>query len=200
MIMKEYGEKYINELHTDNHRYLSWEHCYKAFGNSGNSVDYLALHLAFYLASWGMYRGSTTLLKKDYKVHYKVVELIKPIALKREAIKSLVEIQGLMDNIVQEYSKVGIKASKTLQTKVLLGTLGCFPALDRFFIDGWNIEFESSPTNEKIFNFALENISEIEDCQKTVNRNMIYPPMKIVDMYFWQKGYDKYLEGKKAAE
>lgn len=198
--MKKYVERYINELHTDNHRYLSWEHCYKAFGNSENSIDYLALHLAFYLASWGMYRGSTTLLKKDYKVHYKVVELIKPIALKREAIKSLVEIQELMDCIVQKYSKVGIKASKTLQTKVLLGTLGCFPALDRFFIDGWNIEFESSPTDEKIFSFALENISKIEDCQKIVNRNMIYPPMKIVDMYFWQKGYDKYLEGKKAAE
>ena len=198
--MKEYVEKYINELHTDNHRYLSWEHCYKAFGNSENSIDYLALHLAFYLASWGMYRGSTTLLKKDYKVHYKVVELIKPIALKREAIKSLVEIQELMDCIVQKYRKVGIKASKTLQTKVLLGTLGCFPALDRFFIDGWNIEFESSPTDEKIFSFALENISKIEDCQKIVNRNMIYPPMKIVDMYFWQKGYDKYLEGKRAAE
>nr|DAD85489.1 MAG TPA: hypothetical protein [Siphoviridae sp. ctDcW16] len=198
--MKEYVEKYINELHTDNHRYLSWEHCYKAFGNSENSIDYLALHLAFYLASWGMYRGSTTLLKKDYKVHYEVVKLIKPVALNRESIKSLTEIQGLMHKIFQEYDKVSVKASKTLQTKILLGTLGCFPALDRFFIDGWNLTFESNPTDENIFSFVQENISEIENCQKIIGRNMIYPPMKIVDMYFWQKGYDKYLEGKRAAE
>lgn len=198
--MKEYVERYINELHTDNHRYLSWEHCYKAFDNSENSIDYLALHLAFYLASWGMYRGSTTLLKKDYKVHYEVVKLIKPIVLNRESIKSLIEIQGLMNKISQKYDEVSVKASRTLQTKVLLGTLGCFPALDRFFIDGWNLTFESNPTDENIFSFVRENISEIESCQKIIDRDMIYPPMKIVDMYFWQKGYDKYLEGKRATE
>lgn len=200
--MKKYVDIYINELHTDNHRYLSWEHCYKAFGNSGNSVDYLALHLAFYLASWGMYRGSTTLLQKDYKVHYEVVKFIKPIALERESFQNLVEVQKLMKEIAQAYDKVGVKASKTLQTKVLLGTLGCFPALDRFFIDGWNLICESNPTEENIFNFALEHIHEIEDCQKIVNRDMIYPPMKIVDMYFWQKGFDAYRKNKlnKAAE
>ena len=36
--------------------------------------DYLSLQLAFYLASWGMYRGSSFLLQKDYKVHEAVVK------------------------------------------------------------------------------------------------------------------------------
>lgn len=190
--MKECVEKYTKELHTINHRFLSWEHCYVAFGNPENSVDYLALHLAFYLASWGMYRGSTTLLKKDYKVHYKVVDLIKPLVLKRESIKDLAEIQKLMVQISQKYEEVGIKASKTLQTKVLLGTLGCFPALDRFFVNGWKLEFNSIPTDEDIFSFAANKMNDIEDFQKIINRNIVYPPMKIVDMYFWQRGYDYY--------
>ena len=41
--------------------------------------DYLSLHLAFYLASWGMYRGSSFLLQKDYKVLVPIVEeVLKP--------------------------------------------------------------------------------------------------------------------------
>ena len=38
--------------------------------------DLLALHLGFYLASWGMYRGSSFLLQRDYKTHIPVVEKI----------------------------------------------------------------------------------------------------------------------------
>ena len=56
-----------DELKADkNGRYRSWEHCYKTFNDARNStspdLDYLSLHLGFYLASWGMYRGSSFLL------------------------------------------------------------------------------------------------------------------------------------------
>lgn len=34
----------------------------------------MSLQLAFYLASWGMYRGSSFLLQKDYRVHIPVVK------------------------------------------------------------------------------------------------------------------------------
>ena len=37
------------------------------------NLDYLSLQLAFYLASWGMYRGSSFLIQKDYRVHIPVV-------------------------------------------------------------------------------------------------------------------------------
>lgn len=74
---------YFNETVKDKHgRYMSWRHCYKVFSKNRNvfdeqTVDYLALHLAFYLASWGMYRGSSFLLQKDYKVHIPVVKIIQ---------------------------------------------------------------------------------------------------------------------------
>ena len=53
-------------------RYKSWERCRKAFINRDiNNPDYenLALNLAWYLASWGMLRGSSFLLQCDYSVH-----------------------------------------------------------------------------------------------------------------------------------
>ena len=73
---------YFNETVKDPHgRYMSWRHCYNAFVENRNDadekmLDYLALHLAFYLASWGMYRGSSFLLQKDYKVHIPVVKIL----------------------------------------------------------------------------------------------------------------------------
>ena len=66
---------YNDPLRGTNGRYCSWEHCYKVFhdarvkrqGGELPDYDYLSLHLAFYLASWGMYRGSSFLLQQDYK-------------------------------------------------------------------------------------------------------------------------------------
>ncbi len=70
---------FYNQLKVDpNGRFRSWEHCYKCFYDARNEsnidYDYLSLQLAFYLASWGMYRGSSFLLQKDYKLHIPVVE------------------------------------------------------------------------------------------------------------------------------
>ena len=63
-----------------NERYLSWEHCYYIFSQSRNTdapdIELLCLHLSFYLASWGMYRGSSFLLQRDYLVHKHAVETI----------------------------------------------------------------------------------------------------------------------------
>jgi len=61
---------YKEILDDQYHRYRSWEHCYSCFqrlqsSKSEENVDTATLHLAFYLASWGMYRGSSQLLQKD---------------------------------------------------------------------------------------------------------------------------------------
>ena len=76
-IEKSSVEKYLSNMVQDsNHRFKSWEYCYTAFGNL-DSVDYLSLHLAFYLASWGMYRGSCGIFWKDYKIHIKTIDTIR---------------------------------------------------------------------------------------------------------------------------
>ena len=75
-------KEFIRRTNEDEHgRYLSWIHCFNVFKENRFSAnmqtyDYLALHLAFYLASWGMYRGSSFLLQKDYKIHIPVVKML----------------------------------------------------------------------------------------------------------------------------
>lgn len=79
---KGYINRYFEVTEKDVHgRFMSWRHCYNVFKEHRNKVDdktldYLSLHLAFYLASWGMYRGSSFLLRKDYKVHIPIVKII----------------------------------------------------------------------------------------------------------------------------
>lgn len=66
-------------------RAKSWEYCHQVFLDlhkkqyydlTDADFDYLALNLAFFLASWGMYRGSTFLLQRDYKTHIPAVKII----------------------------------------------------------------------------------------------------------------------------
>ena len=65
----------------EHHRYRSWEHCYGYFHRTTPSDiaadrQQAALQLGFYLASWGMYRGSSFLLQHAYTAHLGVIDQI----------------------------------------------------------------------------------------------------------------------------
>jgi len=69
-------EPYIQAISKDKeHRYRSWEVCREQF-EIKNQSDSHALHLAFYLASWGMYRGSSGLLQKNHRIHTFPVKIL----------------------------------------------------------------------------------------------------------------------------
>ena len=202
-----------------NHRYHSWEHCYKCFHDARNNpeadIDYLSLMLAYYLASWGMYRGSSFLLKKDYKVHVPVVtEVLKPkydvlLDLKckdlrnkntQEALETLgFKISTYYVNIRADVKDDDIKkdSSSTLVTKILMGTLGCVPAYDRFFVDGVKDQKVSTGNYNmksllRLAEFYELNEAVLEKARKRFKAyDYQYPQMKILDMGFWQIGYEK---------
>jgi len=75
-ITQKTKEFYAQLIQDKNHRYLSWEHCYGYFLGENIEPDKACLHMAFYLASWGMYRGSSFLLWKDYQIHKEVVSFL----------------------------------------------------------------------------------------------------------------------------
>ena len=78
-----------------------------AFSDFNNDVDYLTLQLAFYLASWGMYRGSSELLQKDYLIHEPIVEIIRSnSALRKENIASddIKPINEIVKKIARKYN------------------------------------------------------------------------------------------------
>ena len=213
--------EFYNALKTDeNGRYRSWEHCYshfiKARGSKDVDYDYLSLQLAFYLASWGMYRGSSFLLQKDYKIHIPVVkELssekydtlagIECSDLRNESNQKLLQdinsfLEQYYDKIRREVKEQDLKnkLSFTLITKILMGTLGCVPAYDRYFIAGIkNKKVATGNYNIKsimqLVDFYEKNADQLEYAREKMEiEGLLYPQMKMIDMGFWQIGFDLY--------
>ena len=155
--MKDVIEKYIANNNKEYQRYNSWNHCYNAFGNHSTSQDTLALHLGFYLASWGMYRGSSKLLQNDYKVHIKAVNILNNFKHLRcnqnyeVTLSNLTEILILIKKLSNYYGKKHrVTPTNTLISKIILGSLGCLPAYDRFFISGVKqLRLKSTTLKEK---------------------------------------------------
>jgi hypothetical protein len=197
--MEEVIEEYIKDNNEPFQRYNSWNHCYEAFATLKDE-KLLSLHLAFYLASWGMYRGSSKLLDRDYLVHVDAVKIIKKyehLRCTKEHEVSLADvssIQGLIKGLSIYYKdKHNVTATDTLISKIILGTLGCLPAFDRFFIDGvkeLNYDFKNLRENSltALFEFIAHNEIQLTGIQK---QHPEYPLMKLVDMYFWQLGFEK---------
>jgi hypothetical protein len=86
-----------------------------------------------------MYRESSFLLQKDYRVHGAVAEeILNP---RYASLKNLTLDDFTLDSRRTELADAllhrgAANVSDTLATKILLGTLGCTPAYDRFFIAG----------------------------------------------------------------
>ncbi|MEZ7628260.1 hypothetical protein O3654_04470 [Pauljensenia sp. 20925_1_91] len=203
----------------ENGRSRSWEHCYRVFRDARTDpcpdYDYLSLHLAFYLASWGMYRGSSFLLQKDYKVLLPVVEkVLKPeydclfglacTDLRNDDIRA--QLKELYDYIADYYFRpirnevagreVESSVSPVLVTKILMGALGCVPAYDRFFQDGvatYKVTTQeySLESVRKLAKFYEAHNDRLEEARRGMQSDdLIYPQMKLLDMGFWQIGYD----------
>jgi len=227
-IAKNVEKFYLSIKNVENHRYKSWEHCYNFFIKTRNKkldsdkLELAQLHLAFYLASWGMYRGSSFVLQKDYTIFKKIIneifkkkyadlwEVEKNISKKDELNVLFSELYLSLEKILKEirksvqkhpdfngsekrFLKDSDRISPTLITKIILGTIGCIPAYDRFFIEGLGMKgiqkkFNSKKSFLQMIKFYLENKKEFDNLSKKLKG---YPLMKILDMYFWIEGYEK---------
>jgi len=215
-------EKYLTGITNDEfHRYKSWDNCFQAFSTT-KQTGIQVLELAFYLASWGMYRGSGGLLQKNHLIHKGAVNIVfsktnqklkcnQTTEVIRDNIKAILKVK---DELAEHYSSIyftkgadkpkPISPTDTLLSKIMLGTLGCVPAYDRYFIDGLkemkmkHTGFNEASLNE-LFSFIDKNKKEIEQAQTLIKTKTQrhYPVMKILDMYFWQIGYDKEVKEKK---
>lgn len=199
------------------HRYRSWEHCFQHFQQrslfaSPQQFETATLHLAFYLASWGMYRGSSFLLQRDYSIHRDAVAtLLRPeyellwcatfddaaddentarlICSLSDALKATYR-QHIADENARRRNP-----TDTLITKILLGTVGCTPACDRYFILGFRhrdlpySQFSSSFLRQ-VFRFYRDHADALKGAQAAIVQQggIRYPMMKLIDMYFWKIG------------
>lgn len=212
---------YENAGRDENSRYKSWEHCYKCFYDiikNGKRIesDILALNLAFYLASWGMYRGSSFLLQQDYKIHIRAIDIILDKKygvlfgincddLNSENISLMLQLK---ESLNEHYNKIKkkvidlglIKESKnditdTLISKILLGTFGCIPAYDRYFKNSAKqLNIEQTFTKKSINGLCRlyeKHKIDLETIRNNIQiGNIKYPQMKIIDMAFFQMGLE----------
>jgi hypothetical protein len=161
-----------------------------------------------------MYRGSSFLLQKDYKVHLYALEKLLDskydilwnnyflnVDLYPEYEEALFELKEKICTAYTE-SIQGVKeenndinVTDTLVSKILLGTIGVVPAYDRYFIEGLKqYGVTNTKFNKKSFrnlvSFIKINYEELEKIKNLTKSNGFeYPFMKIVDMFFWQIGY-----------
>lgn len=204
---------------NENGRSRSWEHCYRVFRDARTDpspdCDYLSLNLAFYLASWGMYRGSSFLLQKDYKVLSPIVEkVLKPeydclFGIACADLRKL-EVQDSLEKLRKYIAKqfrpirnevagreVASPVSPVLITKILMGTLGCVPAYDRFFGIGAKYLGLEKNTYQKdslleLADFYEAHNDRLEEARRGMRtEDLTYPQMKLLDMGFWQIGFER---------
>jgi hypothetical protein len=193
------------------HRDRSWEHCFQYFykltpADIAKDRDYAALQLGFYLASWGMYRGSSFLLQHTYTIHLEVIDQLaapqfsvlweREFGATDDDLQLVPLILEVINAIRTAYAPFTRRpASTILVTKILLGAFGCLPACDEYFVKGFrNAGFSFSDVNssfmERVLRFCRENIEVLRDEQRQIQETfgIHYPLMKLVDMYFWQIG------------
>lgn len=101
------------------------------------------------------------------------------------------------------YSSKNVTPTDTLITKILLGTICCTPAYDDYFYNGVMVwkelpvaympKFPGSFGKNSyigVLEFYQYHKSVIDEAQKEISQyGITYPPMKLIDMYFWNIGY-----------
>src|SRR5262245_41156096 len=211
MIHEKISAYFAEVVGDPHHRYRSWEHCYRFFREvtpQGLAAqrEHAALQLAFYLASWGMYRGSSFLLQRAYSVHLGVVDCLAASRFaplwEREFGGDAVDLDlvplilDAATEITKAYSQFG-EPTEILVTKILLGTFGCLPACDQYFVAGFRnaglgYSYLNAKFVTKLLDFSLANLTEFRREQAVISdhNGAHYPLMKLVDMYFWQLGYE----------
>ncbi|MCR1811777.1 hypothetical protein [Sulfurospirillum sp. hDNRA2] len=202
------------------HRYASFDYCFNFFQNTTyveleNDIEKACLQLSFYLASWGMLRGSSFLLQKSAKHYEPLIKYL--INLKKEDndiwnidvdcytkrnIKTILTIyEGITTNILDKDST---NQTLTLNTKIMLGVFGCIPAFDQYFTETFRQIFKHEcgfrSVSEKALlalkKFYEENSDSVNSLQDKITTldfatsskgSLNYTKAKIIDMYGFAK-------------
>ncbi len=120
-------------------RYASFDYCFNHFQQNRTEfaspamMELSCLHLGFYLASWGMYRGSADLLQRSVKRLEPVVEALSAANPEAWEIDADRHTDAAMSVVLETARRLRLAlggASDTLVTKIMLGVFGCVPAFD----------------------------------------------------------------------
>jgi hypothetical protein len=167
------------------------------------------LQLGFYLASWGMLRGSSMLLQKSLKVYEPVINVIASADAQIWDIDADRYTSGNIQKVI-EFEKTlqrtlpGSKSSlpsPTLVTKIMLGVFGNVPAFDTYFKNGFGVFTFGPKSLNRIGQFYMDNKDIIEkyrintlDFMSGQPTKRRYSWAKVIDMIFFIEGGGKSVE------
>ena len=218
----------IQANQTPEQRDASFDFCYGYFQTHRHqltdNMQLSCLHLWSYLGSWGMLRGNGKLVTEcSMKVFADVITYIETLndsdwsldlpdyadAAKRNRI---IEIYNRLTDIIAKIKvggyEIGIGATPTLVTKIMLGTLGCVPALDDNFTTVFRAEFDADKphcgfrrlTNQTLvycYDFYKDNQAVFDSLKYPVIdfdgnpvKDLYYPKAKLLDMYGFNTGIE----------
>lgn len=193
-------------------RYASFDYCFNYFQSfreenrvhelaTPNQIEKSCLHLGFYLASWGMLRGSSFLLGKSLKVYETIIKTVS------NANSSLwdIDVHSYTSSNIQlllEFREEIIQAlgptdnpSDILVTKIMLGVFGNVPAFDTYFKRGFRVSTFGKRSIQAVADFYEKNKSVIDQHRRaTIDfptgepTHRLYTRAKIIDMIFFIEG------------
>lgn len=145
-------EKYVNEYLEDRkpgERYSSFDYCYNYFykffkNNKQNklcdeeNIELSCLNLGFYLASWGMFRGSSSLIEKSLAYYKDVIEEISKTSKNIWDIDINSYTDDNIEKLIQCKERINksygdVKDTDNRTSKIMLGVFGVVPAYDTYF-------------------------------------------------------------------
>ena len=124
-------------------RSQSYDHCYNYFADTKDPTADLEKScgvLGFYLASWGMYRGSTYLQQHTNSSH--LIQTIRKIQNLRPTLAGIdlnnysegnIELVLSAYGAIKDALQIRQRSQVTIVTKVMVAAFGCIPAFDRNF-------------------------------------------------------------------
>ncbi|MDZ4064216.1 MAG: hypothetical protein U1E22_06045, partial [Coriobacteriia bacterium] len=160
-------------MRTETARYTSFDYCFNHFQafRKQSEVNALAseqdlqlscLQLGFYLASWGMLRGSSALLRNSVKVYAPVIDLIASTDADIWTIDAGdyddAACATIIDVSESLRSALPAGASDILVTKIMLGVFGCIPAFDTNFKRGFGVSRFGRPALQRINEYCMDNM------------------------------------------
>jgi len=206
-------------------REASFDYCFNYFQSfrESNEVSALAnranvqnscLHLGFYLASWGMYRGSAGLLKKSARCLTPIIDVVAQTSMSLWEIDAHCYTGSNIERLLELANRISnscpdISMTETLTTKILLGVFGSAPAFDTNVKLGCKVEGIVATFGAKalrqIADFYQNNAAVIDghrtatlDFGNGGHTQRRYTRAKVIDMALLTQG-EKVSESRKLA-
>ena len=192
-----------------NERYASFDYCFNYFQSfraagtvsalaSPANVELSCLQLGFYLASWGMLRGSADLLQKSAKSLIPVIEVVARTESSLWGLDAHCYTESNIERLMRLANTIRQtqpSMSDTLVTKIMLGVFGSVPAFDANFKRGFRVATFGPKALRKIGDFFQDH-AEVINANRVPTLDFIngertqrsYTRAKVIDMAFFVEG------------